>query len=62
MHLRDVALVKTGDRVVTGQPLGFVGDTGSASALPPALRDLDRAGLVQRRLADRPAADPEAWR
>ena len=32
MHLRDVALVKTDDRVVTGQPLGFVGDTGSASA------------------------------
>ena len=29
MHLRDVALVATGDRVVTGQPLGFVGDTGS---------------------------------
>jgi murein DD-endopeptidase MepM/ murein hydrolase activator NlpD len=32
MHLRDVALVKTDDEVVTGQPLGFVGDTGSASA------------------------------
>ena len=32
MHLRDVALVKTDDLVVTGQPLGFVGDTGSASA------------------------------
>ena len=32
MHLRDVPLVKTGDRVRTGQPIGFVGDTGSASA------------------------------
>jgi murein DD-endopeptidase MepM/ murein hydrolase activator NlpD len=32
MHLRDVALVKTGDRVQTGQPIGFVGQTGAASA------------------------------
>jgi murein DD-endopeptidase MepM/ murein hydrolase activator NlpD len=31
MHLRDVALVKTGDRVRTGQPIGFVGQTGAAS-------------------------------
>ncbi len=31
MHLRDVALVKTGDRVLTGQPIGFVGQTGRAS-------------------------------
>ncbi|MDA0165439.1 M23 family metallopeptidase [Solirubrobacter ginsenosidimutans] len=30
MHLRDVALVKTGDRVLTGQPIGFVGQTGHA--------------------------------
>jgi murein DD-endopeptidase MepM/ murein hydrolase activator NlpD len=30
MHLRDVALVKTGDRVRTGQPIGFVGQTGHA--------------------------------
>jgi murein DD-endopeptidase MepM/ murein hydrolase activator NlpD len=31
MHLRDVALVRTGDRVRTGQPIGFVGQTGRAS-------------------------------
>jgi murein DD-endopeptidase MepM/ murein hydrolase activator NlpD len=31
MHLRDVALVRTGDRVLTGQPIGFVGQTGRAS-------------------------------
>lgn len=30
MHLRDPALVKTGDVVQTGQPLGFVGDSGRA--------------------------------
>ena len=32
MHLRDVALVKKGDAVVTGQPIGFVGRTGDATA------------------------------
>jgi murein DD-endopeptidase MepM/ murein hydrolase activator NlpD len=30
MHLRDPALVNQGDRVYTGQPIGFVGDTGDA--------------------------------
>lgn len=30
MHLRDPALVKQGDHVYTGQPIGFVGDTGHA--------------------------------
>jgi len=32
MHLRDRALVKKGDTVVTGQPIGFVGQTGDATA------------------------------
>jgi murein DD-endopeptidase MepM/ murein hydrolase activator NlpD len=32
MHLRDAALVGKGDRVRTGQLIGFVGDTGRASA------------------------------
>jgi murein DD-endopeptidase MepM/ murein hydrolase activator NlpD len=32
MHLRDASLVDVGDRVRTGQPIGYVGDTGSASA------------------------------
>jgi murein DD-endopeptidase MepM/ murein hydrolase activator NlpD len=31
MHLREPALVRVGDRVRTGQPLGYVGDSGSAS-------------------------------
>jgi murein DD-endopeptidase MepM/ murein hydrolase activator NlpD len=31
-HLREPALVRRGQRVQTGQPLGVVGDTGSASA------------------------------
>jgi murein DD-endopeptidase MepM/ murein hydrolase activator NlpD len=32
MHLRDPALVKKGDPVLTGQPIGFVGRTGDATA------------------------------
>jgi murein DD-endopeptidase MepM/ murein hydrolase activator NlpD len=32
MHLRDPALVKKGDAVVTGQQIGFVGRTGDATA------------------------------
>jgi murein DD-endopeptidase MepM/ murein hydrolase activator NlpD len=31
MHLREAALVRVGDRVRTGQLLGYVGDSGSAS-------------------------------
>ena len=31
MHLRDASLVDKGDHVYTGQPIGFVGDTGRAS-------------------------------
>jgi murein DD-endopeptidase MepM/ murein hydrolase activator NlpD len=31
MHLRSAALVDEGDRVLTGQPIGFVGETGRAS-------------------------------
>ena len=31
MHLREAALVDEGDRVRTGQPIGFVGATGRAS-------------------------------
>jgi murein DD-endopeptidase MepM/ murein hydrolase activator NlpD len=30
MHMRDAALVNDGDRVRTGQRIGYVGDTGSA--------------------------------
>jgi murein DD-endopeptidase MepM/ murein hydrolase activator NlpD len=30
MHLRDPALVDQGDHIYTGQPIGFVGDTGHA--------------------------------
>ncbi|MEX0993256.1 MAG: M23 family metallopeptidase [Solirubrobacterales bacterium] len=32
LHLREPAMVGTGDRVYTGQQLGYVGDTGNSSA------------------------------
>ena len=56
MHLNAPALVSTGDRVFTGQKIGEVGDTGARHRLPPALRDVDRAGLVRGRAALRSAA------
>ena len=57
MHLRDVAAGGAPARACApGQPIGFVGDTRRRERLPPALRDLDRARLVRRRAADRPAA------
>ena len=31
MHLREAALVDEGDRVRTGQLIGYVGDTGDAT-------------------------------
>jgi murein DD-endopeptidase MepM/ murein hydrolase activator NlpD len=31
MHMREAALVEQGDHVYTGQPIGFVGDTGRAN-------------------------------
>jgi murein DD-endopeptidase MepM/ murein hydrolase activator NlpD len=31
MHLRDAALVEKGEHVLTGQTIGYVGDTGRAS-------------------------------
>ena len=51
MHLAQPSPFRTGDRVYTGQTIGVVGDTGDALRLPPALRALVGARLVQRRPA-----------
>ena len=45
-----------GGGTVAGQQIGKVGATGDATGLPPALRALDRAGVVRRRCRLRPAA------
>lgn len=36
-HMRDLPLVKAGQRVVSGQPLGYVGTTGNAVGTDPHL-------------------------
>ena len=56
MHLRDAALVDQGDHVYTGQPIGFVGDTGRAEGCHLHFEVWTGPGLVQRRPRDRPAA------
>ena len=56
MHLRDAALVDQGDRVHTGQLIGFVGDTGRADGCHLHFEVWTGAGLVQRRPRGRPAA------
>ena len=62
MHLRAAALVDKGERVRTGQLIGYVGDTGDAQRLPPALRDVERAraGTAAARAFD-PLPDLLAW-
>ena len=56
MHLRDAALVNEGDRVRTGQLIGYVGQTGRASGCHLHFEMWTRAGLVRRRQPVRPAA------
>ena len=45
---------RVGTPVSPGQQIGRVGETGNAQGLPPPLRALDRARLVQRRRALQP--------
>ena len=56
MHLRDAALVDEGDRVRTGQLIGYVGQTGRASGCHLHFEMWKRAGLVRRRQPVRSAA------
>ena len=58
MHLREPALVDQGDRVRTGRADRLRRRHRPRQRLPPALRGVERAGLVLRRLALRPAARP----
>ena len=59
MHLRDPALVKKGDPVVTGQPIGFVGRTGDATACHLHFEMWPAPGWYTGGQRGRPAAEPE---
>ena len=61
MHLRDAALVDQGDACYTGQPIGFVGNTGRRRRLPPALRGLDGPGWYSGGHAVDPLPLLTAW-
>ena len=54
------ALVNVGDRVRTGQLIGYVGQHRRRQRLPPALRDVERARLVRRR-PSRSTRCPRCW-
>ena len=59
MHLREPSPLAKGARVLTGQPIGNVGDTGDARGCHLHFELWSGPGLVHRRRAARPAAVPE---
>ncbi len=60
-HLRDRALVQKGDRVRTGEPIGFVGDTGDASGCHLHFEEWSAPGWYTGGSPVDPLADLEAW-
>ena len=56
MHLRDASLVDQGDHVYTGQPIGFVGDTGRAHGCHLHFEVWKAPGWYSGGAAGRPAA------
>jgi peptidase M23-like protein len=61
MHLRDAALVDVGDKVMTGQPIGFVGDTGRASECHLHFEEWTAPGWYDGGRAFDPLPDLRAW-
>jgi Peptidase family M23 len=61
MHLREAALVEEGDRVRTGQPIGFVGQTGRASACHLHFEEWSAPGWYSGGGAFDPLPDLRAW-
>jgi hypothetical protein len=61
MHLRDAALVNQGDRVRTGQLIGYVGDTGHADGCHLHFEEWSGPGWYTGGSAFDPLPDLKAW-
>lgn len=61
MHMRDPALVKAGDTVTSGQPLGQVGDTGDAHGCHLHLEIWTTPGWQTAGQPLNPRPDIQAW-
>ena len=61
MHLREAALVEEGDRVRTGQLIGFVGQTGRASTCHLHFEQWSAPGWYSGGAAFDPLRDLRAW-
>ena len=61
MHLRDAAMVEKGDRVRTGQQIGFVGDTGRADGCHLHFELWDQPGWYTGGRPFDPLSHLKAW-
>jgi murein DD-endopeptidase MepM/ murein hydrolase activator NlpD len=60
-HLRDPALVHKGDRIHTGDPIGFVGDTGDAQGCHLHFEEWGSPGWYTGGSPFDPLPDLKAW-